>query len=205
MEVAEDQTEMMKQSETMEEALPLVEHRSKTIKEIKQEKLLKYVSRACLILSLLSLIGFVIQFSFPLSPNPRMISHSALLGLSFTLFLALFWAISSDLTDKQEYEIDIYDIFIESKNEVWIRRFGTICLFSCLFIIAGEVNYAVTNYETYQVEELLHFESLLCLILLAIWCFICKIYGKRTCSRCCKTKSQYQKNPTENCQKMLHV
>ena len=211
MEVAEDQTEMMKQSETMEEALPLVEHRSKTIKEVKQEKLLKYVSRACLILSLLSLISFVAQFRTNPTIQP-MISHSSFLGLSFTLFLALFWAISSDLNDK---ESPIYDIFIESEHEVWIRRFGTICLIVCLFIIAGEVKYALINYKTYQVDELLRVESLLCLILLAIWCIIHKIYGKRTCSRCCKglgnsamttqTKAQYEKNLTENWKTLLHV
>jgi len=215
MEVAEDQTEVMKKSETLEETatLPLVdeEHGSRTIKERKQQKMRQYVSRACLILSLLSLISFVAQFRTNPTIQP-MISHSSFLGLSFTLFLALFWAISSDLNDK---ESPIYDIFIESEHEVWIRRFGTICLIVCLFIIAGEVKYALINYKTYQVDELLRVESLLCLILLAIWCIIHKIYGKRTCSRCCKglgnsamttqTKSQYEKNLTENWKTLLHI
>jgi len=216
MEVAEDQTEVMKKSETLEETetLPLVdeEHGSRTIKERKQQKMRQYVSRACLIVSLLSLISFVAQFCTNPDSIQQMISHSSLLGLSFTLFLALFWAISSDLNDK---ESPIYDIFIESKHEVWIRRFGTICLIVCLFIIAGEVKYALINYKTYQVDELLRVESLLCLILLAIWCIIHKIYGKRTCSRCCKglgnsamttqTKSQYEKNLTENWKTLLHI
>ena len=215
MEVAEDQTEVMKKSETLEETatLPLVdeEHGSRTIKERKQQKMRQYVSRACLILSLLSLISFVAQFRTNPTIQP-MISHSSFLGLSFTLFLALFWAISSDLNDK---ESPIYDIFIESEHEVWIRRFGTICLIVCLFIIAGEVKYALINYKTYQVDELLRVESLLCLLLLAIWCIIHKIYGKRTCSRCCKglgnsamttqTKSQYEKNLTENWKTLLHI
>ena len=215
MEVAEDQTEVMKKSETLEETatLPLVdeEHGSRTIKERKQQKMRQYVSRACLIVSLLSLISFVAQFRTNPTIQP-MISHSSFLGLSFTLFLALFWAISSDLNDK---ESPIYDIFIESEHEVWIRRFGTICLIVCLFIIAGEVKYALINYKTYQVDELLRVESLLCLILLAIWCIIHKIYGKRTCSRCCKglgnsamttqTKSQYEKNLTENWKTLLHI
>ena len=215
MEVAEDQTEVMKKSETLEETatLPLVdeEHGSRTIKERKQQKMRQYVSRACLIVSLLSLISFVAQFRTNPTIQP-MISHSSFLGLSFTLFLALFWAISSDLNDK---ESPIYDIFIESKHEVWIRRFGTICLIVCLFIIAGEVKYALINYKTYQVDKLLRVESLLCLILLAIWCIIHKIYGKRTCSRCCKglgnsamttqTKSQYEKNLTENWKTLLHI
>ena len=215
MEVAEDQTEVMKKSETLEETatLPLVdeEHGSRTIKERKQQKMRQYVSIACLIVSLLSLISFVAQFRTNPTIQP-MISHSSFLGLSFTLFLALFWAISSDLNDK---ESPIYDIFIESKHEVWIRRFGTICLIVCLFIIAGEVKYALINYKTYQVDKLLRVESLLCLILLAIWCIIHKIYGKRTCSRCCKglgnsamttqTKSQYEKNLTENWKTLLHI
>ena len=211
MEVAEYQTEVMKKSETLEETetLPLVdeEHGSRTIKERKQQKMRQYVSRACLILSLLSLISFVAQFRTNPTIQP-MISHSSFLGLSFTLFLALFWAISSDLNDK---ESPIYDIFIESEHEVWIRRFGTICLIVCLFIIAGEVKYALINYKTYQVDELLRVESLLCFILLAIWCIIHKIYGKRTCkglgnsAMTTQTKAQYEKNLTENWKTLLHV
>jgi len=82
MEVAEDQTELMKKSETLEETatLPLVDekHGSRTIKERKQQKMRQYVSRACLIVSLLSLISFVAQFCTNPDSIQQMISHSSL-------------------------------------------------------------------------------------------------------------------------------
>ena len=94
MEVAEDQTEVMKKSETLEETatLPLVdeEHGSRTIKERKQQKMRQYVSRACLILSLLSLISFVAQFCTNPDSIQQMISHSSLFGIEFHSFSGAF-------------------------------------------------------------------------------------------------------------------
>ena len=191
---------------------PLVEHRYKTIKESKLEKLMTYLSRACLILALLSMLSYGIQCHF----NPyRELTHAALLGLSFTFFLALLWFISADPNDDEEYEVESQSyaaLFITAKYEVWIRRFGTVCLFTSLFIITGEVKYLIMTGYNYEFFDFLHLNLLICLILLATWAIIYRIYGRRICPRCARrnkkcvaTVSDRDMNLCENCHEILHV